>query len=116
STSDELFLFCSDNPLSNKWRGHQQNPVISDVRRSRPGGRVFEYNGALYRPSQDCSRRPGYGLKINQILALNEAEYKETEVSSIERDWDKSVIGVHTLAHENKLTMVDACLKRAIHF
>jgi len=110
--SDELFLYYADDPLVDEWRPHPKNPVVSDIRRARPAGRIFERDGILYRPSQDCSTRYGYGLKINHILELSETEYREKEVDSIEPKWDKHIIGVHTFNHAGRLTVIDGLLKR----
>lgn len=112
SNWDELFLFYSDNPLSDNWTPHSQNPIVSDVRRARPAGRLFEQDGNIYRPSQDCSKLYGYGLRVNQILALNENEYKEVEVRFIEPDWEKNIRCVHTLNKAGRLTVIDAIYRR----
>ena len=112
STWDELFLFYADSPLSANWTPHAGNPVVSDVRKSRPAGRIFEYGGQLYRPSQDSSRGYGYGLKINRIVTLNETEYREEEASSIEPQWANDIRGIHTLSQANRLTVVDAKMRR----
>jgi len=111
-TCDELFLFYADNPLDSKWVPHPQNPLISDIRKARPGGRIYEYEGSLYRPSQDGSIRYGYGLVFNKITILNELEYKEETVKVVEPDWDKKILGLHTFCNENGLTVIDAILKR----
>ncbi len=105
---DELFLFYADTPLSTNWTPHPGNPVVSDVRRSRPAGRIFEHGGHLYRPSQNSGGEYGYGLKINRIVALSETEYREEEASSIEPNWAGDLRGIHTLSHANRLTVVDA--------
>src|SRR5207245_8149176 len=44
STCDEIFLFYADNPLSDMWHPHPQNPVVSDVTRARSAGSIFAYN------------------------------------------------------------------------
>jgi hypothetical protein len=111
STCDELFLFYGESPLSDKWKQHPQNPIVSDVRKSRPAGRIFKRNGNIYRPSQDCSNGYGYGLRINQIVILNETEYREKEVNSIEPNWDRNITGVHTFIFERDLTMIDGKLR-----
>jgi hypothetical protein len=105
---DELFLFYADTPLSTTWTPHPGNPVVSDVRRSRPAGRIFEHGGHLYRPSQNSGGEYGYGMKINRIVVLNETEYREEESSSIEPKWAGDLRGIHTLSHANRLTVVDA--------
>ncbi|HVH68731.1 MAG TPA: hypothetical protein VM716_12760 [Gemmatimonadales bacterium] len=108
SKMDELFLFYADTPLSTTWTPHPANPVVSDVRRSRPAGGIIEHCGQLYRPSQDCGVDYGYGVRINRIVALSETEYREEEVSSIDPGWARDLRGVHTLSHANRLTVIDA--------
>lgn len=41
STCDELFLYYSDNPLSDNWIPHQRNPIVSDTKSERPAGRLI---------------------------------------------------------------------------
>ena len=60
SLQNELYLFSSDNLLSQNWKSHPMNPVISDVKRARPAGKIFKRNGQLIRPSQ-CAI-PGMGM------------------------------------------------------
>jgi len=107
SFNDELFLFSADNPLSESWTPHPCNPIISDVRRARPAGAIFEHHGILYRPSQDCSKCYGKAVGINQIVKLNEREYEEREVTTIEPLWDKDISKIHTLNHVGRLTVAD---------
>lgn len=109
---DELFLYHADEPLSDSWRAHPQNPVVSDVRSSRPAGKIFEREGKIFRPSQDCSKSYGYGIKINQIITLNESEYEEIEVSSVYPDICSGISGFHTFNREHELTVIDGKLRR----
>ena len=109
---DELFLFYSNNPLDNKWDPHPQNPIVSDVRKARSAGNIFVLNDKIYRPSQNCSKSYGFGIKINKILLLNQTEYQEIEVDSIEPNWDRAIKGVHTINHNNRLTIIDGYMKR----
>ena len=112
SNSDELFLFYSDNPLSDKWEYHANNPIISDVRQARPAGKIFSFKNEIYRPSQNCSNYYGYGISINQIKKINENEYEETPITSILPKWDKNITRVHTFAYDYGLSMIDAKIKR----
>lgn len=112
STWDELFLFYADNPLSDQWNPHPANPIVSDVRRSRPGGRIFEINGQIFRPSQDCSKGYGYGIRMNRIAAISETEYREEEVGSILPGWERNITGTHTFNQAHRLTIIDAKLRR----
>lgn len=112
SNSDELFLFHSDNPLSDKWEPHSKNPIISDVRQARPAGKIFSFKDKLYRPSQNSSKFYGYGISINQINNISKNEYEETSITSILPDWDKNITRVHTFAYDSGLSMIDAKIKR----
>jgi len=113
SASEELFVFHTDCFLSGAWKSHPLNPVVSDVTRARPAGSIQQRGGKLYRPSQDCSVRYGYAIRINEIAALSTEEYAEIEVERIEPDWGKNLLGTHTLAYAAGLTVVDALLVRA---
>jgi hypothetical protein len=112
SSWDELFIFSSPELLSDQWKPHIQNPVISDCRSSRPAGKIFEKNGRIYRPSQNSSVRYGYGLKVNEIIELSQDKYEERLVSEALPDWDKSIIGLHTFNREGNLNIIDAIYKR----
>ena len=112
STCDELFLFYSNKLLNGNWQSHRQNPIVSDVKKSRPAGKIFMYNNEFYRPSQNCSLHYGRGMHIAKILILNEMEYKEESIQFIYPNWDKNLIGTHTLNFDGKLTFIDGLLKR----
>jgi len=112
SNSDELFLFYSDNPLTDKWEPHPKNPIISDVRQARPAGKIFSFKDKLYRPSQNGSKFYGYGVSINQINNISKNEYEETSITSILPNWDKNITRVHTFAYDSGLSMIDAKIKR----
>ena len=109
---NELFLFYSDNPLSDKWISHPKNPIVSNVKGSRSAGKIFEEDGHILRPAQDCSERYGYGIIFYQINILNEIDYQEKEIRVIYPNWNKKIIGVHTYGQENKLTVIDVRIKK----
>jgi hypothetical protein len=109
---DELFLFSAEHPLATEWTPHPRNPVVSDVRSSRPAGRLFERHGVIYRPSQNSSHAYGYGLKINRVLSLDDTSYEEREEASVEPKWHTRITGIHSLSQAGRLTMVDAKLRR----
>ena len=106
--NSELFIFFSNELFTSKWKPHPLNPVISDVKRARPAGRIFVKNGKIFRPSQNNSVAYGYGFNINKIVRLSETEYVERQVVSIKPNWDKGVQGTHTFANEGRLTIIDA--------
>jgi hypothetical protein len=110
-SSDELHLYYSSTPLG-PWQPHKRNPVKSDVRNSRPAGRLFEWNGELYRPAQDSSQRYGYAMTINRVLRLTPDEFVEQEVSKILPQWRKDLRGTHTLNICDDLTVIDCLVHR----
>lgn len=112
SSADELFLFHSDSLISENWTAHPNNPVVSDVRKSRPAGNIFSVNNKLYRPSQNCAQSYGHGMKISEIIDLNEESYRENTLQSIYPNWEKNIQGTHTLNHAGGLTVIDALVKR----
>jgi hypothetical protein len=112
SADDDLFLFWSDALQGGQWKPHPMNPIVSDVTRARPAGNLFEHEGKLYRPAQDCSIRYGYGMRIQEILKLSEWEYQEREVAYLEPTWDDRIIATHTLSKAGQLTLSDALQER----
>jgi len=112
STWDEVFLFYADSPTSSSWTSHPKNPIVSDVQNARPAGKIFTYNGDLYRPAQNSSKRYGYGMNINKILNLTKTEYKEKNINKLEPNFNRRVIALHTLNFENDLTVIDVQRRR----
>ncbi|MFK8068646.1 MAG: hypothetical protein AB8D52_10405 [Gammaproteobacteria bacterium] len=116
NVDSELSIYYADSPLSQDWTLHPQSPVVSDVRRARSAGRIYEHDGKLIRPAQDSSVRYGYGFRLNEIITLTETEYEEREIDFIEPDWDSSLLGTHTIAHEKNLTVIDVLSRRSKYF
>ena len=112
SLSEELHLFHADSPLSTEWIPHKNNPVVSDVTRARPAGRVMRLGDRLVRPAQDCSVSYGYGIHFREILHLSDECYSEKDVGRLLPDWDPSVVGIHTYSNHGGLTVVDARVRR----
>jgi hypothetical protein len=108
---DELCIFHAPSPLG-PWRPHRRNPVKSDARSARPGGRLFFWNGDLYRPSQDCSGQYGSAIVINKIHRLTTSEYHESAVSRIEAKWAHNLLGTHTVNSAAGLTCIDVLVRR----
>jgi len=106
--SPELYVFYSDDFMTDNWEGHPMNPVVADVRSVRPAGNIFTIGDEIYRPSQDCSGRYGQALNINQILVLTETDYSEKEVIKVNPDWERKLKGIHTLNFSETFTIADA--------
>jgi hypothetical protein len=111
SSNDELCVFYADSPLG-PWKPHKLNPVKSDVRCSRPAGRLFYWNGELYRPAQDSSHAYGYAIVINRIKRLSAGDFLEEEVAKIMPKWHRSIARTHTLNHWGEFTVIDGLTYR----
>jgi hypothetical protein len=106
SANDELFLFVSETPLG-PWTPHPLNPVKSDARSARPAGRIFEKDGKLIRPSQDCTVTYGYGINFCEIKVLSRTEYEECIVGRIHPSWLNGLTGTHTYNRTDTIEVVD---------
>ena len=109
SNSDELSLFYAD-ALKGPWTPHPHNPVVSDVRRSRPAGMLFYEGGRLVRPSQDCSKVYGYALEFSEIVKLSETEYEERPIARLDPERVSGCIGTHTYNRTKQFEVVDRTL------
>ncbi|RAI85595.1 glucosamine inositolphosphorylceramide transferase family protein [Algoriphagus yeomjeoni] len=108
----ELYAYHSPTLLNPDWTPHVLNPIVSDVRSSRPAGRIFKRNDKLYRPAQDSGLRYGHRIKIQEILRLSPAEYAEKTVEIIEPDDSKKRLGTHTFSITDKWIFSDAFYRR----
>lgn len=106
SNCDELSVFYAESLLG-PWKPHPKNPVVSDVRRARPAGKLFYSGGKLIRPSQDCAPTYGYALCFSEITVCNETEYSERPVARIDPAWTKGNMGTHTYAHSPDFEVID---------
>jgi hypothetical protein len=108
---DELCIFHAPSPLG-PWTPHRRNPVKSDARSARPAGRLFHWNGDLYRPAQDCSGAYGSAIVINRVLRLTASEFREEPVSRIEAKWAPNLHGVHTVNTAAGISVIDVLVRR----
>jgi hypothetical protein len=108
-TDDELHLFSADD-LFGEWTPHRRNPVKSDVRSSRPAGRLFERDGALYRPGQICAPIYGSGIALHRVTRLDDEAYTEVEERRI--TGTAPILGLHTLNRAGDLSVTDAFARR----
>jgi hypothetical protein len=108
---DELHLYCADH-LFGEWQPHHGNPVKSDVRGARPAGRLFERDGALYRPAQICAPLYGSGVSLNRVLQLSPQAYVEQEDERIVATHPAGLLGMHTLNRAGELSVLDAFVRR----
>ncbi len=109
--NDELHIFSADKLLGD-WKPHARNPVKSDVRSSRPAGRLFREGGELYRPGQICTPLYGAGIALHKVTCLSQDEYAEEESGRIVPR-NEAVLGIHTINRAGDLSVTDAFTRRA---
>jgi O-antigen/teichoic acid export membrane protein len=107
--NEQLHLFHAPSPLG-PWTAHRRNPVKWDARGSRPAGRLFQKDGELYRPAQDCTEHYGGSIRIQRVVRLDVDEYVETEAATIEPEWRPNLIGTHTINAVPGLAVIDGRL------
>lgn len=112
STNDQLLLYYSDTFLSKNWILHPQSPVATDVANCRPAGSCFRFNGELYRPAQNSSKRYGYGITINRIEVMNETQYRETPITHLLPSKESNLEALHTLNFTAGLIVIDGVTKK----
>ena len=82
---DELFAWHAPS-LAGPWTPHKLNPIKSDCRSARPGGRPLRIGGRLLRPAQRCERGYGEALAWLEIRTLTPDAFEEVEVASWRAD------------------------------
>jgi hypothetical protein len=102
-----LLLFYSRG-LAGEWVFHPANPISTDVRTARCGGKPFRQDGKLYRVSQSCSPSYGYSFAFNEITVLTTDEYEEKTIATIDPGWSRGLTGTHTYNWCGNVEAVDA--------
>ncbi|MFW6275669.1 MAG: glucosamine inositolphosphorylceramide transferase family protein [bacterium] len=98
SSYQELHLFFCDDILFDQWIPHPENPVVSDIRKARPGGALFWHDEKLYRPAQNCYNRYGGSLFLCEVQELSEYKYREKVIKELKFPWYKKMSSFHTIA------------------
>ena len=111
--SSQLNIFYSDNPLSQSWIPHKNNPVKYDINNGRNGGLIIDNNGELIRAIQtfDYNKygQNQYGRKINlnSIINISETDFNESFKYTINPYFKKNILGTHTINSTNNFTVID---------
>jgi hypothetical protein len=103
---DELLIFHSER-LAGPWQPHSGNPVKSDCRSARPGGRIIRRGRRLLRPAQDCEAAYGAGLVWLEIVELTPARFREREIARWDGFRDLEVAGIHSFDRLGELEVID---------
>lgn len=98
SPNEMLYLFSADDLLTGTWQAHPDNPIINHADKARSAGALFERDGVIYRPSQNCAGSYGRGLNLNAIIEWNEHTYKEKTVAQCIPQGQASLHGMHSFS------------------
>ncbi len=106
-TNNNLFLY-SSNSIFEKWESHPQNPIVSDVRKSRMAGSVLFVDGKIIRPAQCNDVFYGNGISFHQIDVLDKQSYQESFFGKLEpHELNIYKNGTHTINYLNGHFVVD---------
>lgn len=94
-----------------KWNETKQRflpwkQVISDNRNSRMGGQLFEYQGAIYYPAQDCNMSYGSAIQIKRVDYSND-NFSFEIIKRITSPHPKMKLGLHTVNGFKDIVVVD---------
>jgi hypothetical protein len=104
----ELAIFSADSPLSDQWIPHPQNPIFVDAARARNAGLVKD-GDRFFRLAQSQGF-DFYGQKalLNEIVTLDETNYRDALVSEISPGFRHHLVGSHHLHSNGKVTVFDS--------
>ncbi|MGA2495636.1 MAG: hypothetical protein ABSF67_22330 [Roseiarcus sp.] len=104
---DRLSFYRGSSPIG-PWTPAFDGPALIDASAGRPAGRVFEHEGALWRPAQDCRAGYGSGLAFCRIDALAPGEFRQTPMQRFTPPG-----GLHTFNMTDRFVVIDAAGPRA---
>lgn len=115
---DRVDLFYEENDKIAECRN---NPVKSDVNNARGAGKIFEFDGKLIRPAQNCGNSYGEKLNFNQIIELSKDKFEEKflcdiSVNSINLNCKNVYTGIHTYNSVSNIEVIDLKLPRKFNF
>lgn len=99
---NNLMVFFTNDILNGEWQEHKKNPVKLGILDSRQGGGFIKNKEGIYRVSQNCSKRYGYGFNLSRITELSENEFNEEKIYNYTPNSSEKLKGVHTYNVLNK--------------
>ena len=106
SRAGSLLLFYATE-LTGDWHFHPSNPISTDIRCNRGGGRVFRNHNRMVRPSQSCARGYGCSFAFNEITDLSRHSYGERPLNTVTPEHWKGLCGVHTYNWAGDVEFID---------
>lgn len=86
--------------------------IAVDDANKRPAGKLFLYNGKLYRPAQDCTDSYGCALNFYEVINVANDAYEEVLTAKISpkeicSDFPDVPQGIHTYNQSEKYEIID---------
>jgi len=106
SSSDQLRIYHAP-ALQGPWMPCGAEAGLTDARSARPAGMLFQNEGRLIRPAQDCSRMYGGAIQFCEVQRLTTQEYKQSIVARLEPLDRQSFCGAHTYNAGYGIEVVD---------
>jgi hypothetical protein len=110
---DCLVIYHAPSPLG-PFEPHSLNPVLIDVRDTRPGGPPLRMDGKLIRPVQNCLIGYGRLLQFFEIEELTPTTFRQRLRGRMLPPLDKPLEGTHTYARSGQYEAIDALFPRGI--
>ncbi|MBC7486854.1 MAG: hypothetical protein H7282_08890 [Cytophagaceae bacterium] len=108
---NNLHIFYSNDLINGTWTSHVMNPVVLGKHHSRSAGPIYLKGDKIIRPSQNCRKRYGQSVVLNQITRLTIDCYKEEIEREIIPSLD-SQVGLHTYVECGDLIVTDGMFRR----
>jgi hypothetical protein len=103
-----LLAFYNDNPLSDNWIEHEQNPLVFDSTIGRNGGILDKNSTFPVRVRQKAGfNQYGKGFSLAKITELTPTSFKEEELACFSPDFFNNLKGCHHMHSNNEYTVYD---------
>jgi hypothetical protein len=99
-------LFTAES-LESTWRLHPSSPLTLDSAEARGAGPVFQQEGRMYRPVQDCLTKYGYAITFREILELTPSVCREQTVCTLQPGWHAGIEAMHTFCQSSRACVID---------
>jgi hypothetical protein len=105
--ASDLFIYSADNPLSDNWTPHTNNPIFVDSLKARMGGILMDGKNIFRVSQQQGFDNYGKALLINRIDHLTNQCYGETTIARIEPNFFPHLKGTHHIHSNGRITVFD---------
>ena len=107
NSNSQLYIYYADN-FDGPYLEHKKNPFKNNLDGTRPAGNFIQYDGHIYRPTQNSSERYGKSISLNKISRLDEFDFIEELYFKINPSLhSKFCKGIHTINFLDGYLVID---------